>query len=133
MTLLMRYCRLSNIPRGTSYMPKTRAQLNKAVRQDALRDQLSAQGHVQHVVDITNKLSELEIPLDNLDVTRLKAAADIKIKLIDKYLPSLQSIHSVNESLDKTAEQYSDAELTSIATASSNRASKEKASKAKVH
>lgn len=114
-------------------MPKTRAQLNKAVRQDALREQLSTQGHVQHVVDITNKLSNLDIDLENLSVQRLKAAADIKLKLIDKYLPSLQSIHNLNEDVNKTADQYSDEELASIATAGGKGATKEKTSKTQVH
>ena len=71
-------------------MAETVKSKNRRMRQELLREQLSAQGHVQHVVDITNKLSELDAPLEQLDVQRLKAAADIKLKLIDKYLPSLK-------------------------------------------
>ena len=73
-------------------MAKTRAQMNKGIRQEALREQLAAQGHVQHVVDITVKLTDLKQPLDSVEVQRLKAAADNHWKAIDKYLPSLQSI-----------------------------------------
>ena len=71
---------------------KTRAAKNKSIRKEALRDQLSAQGHVQHVIDITDKLSDLDITLENVDVTRLKAAADLKLKLINKYLPDLKAV-----------------------------------------
>jgi len=71
-------------------MAMTRAQSNRAVRQEALRDQLSAQGHVQHVIDLAEKLSQLDIKLDATQVARLKAAADIKAKLISKYLPDVK-------------------------------------------
>ena len=71
-------------------MAKTRAQENKAVRQEALREQLSAQGHVQHVIDLSDKLIELSDDLDQVQVARLKAGADIKLKLISKYLPDLK-------------------------------------------
>lgn len=71
-------------------MAETRAQSNRRIRQDALREQLEAGGHIQHVVDIANKLSNPADTLESTDITRLKAAADIKLKLIDKYLPSLK-------------------------------------------
>lgn len=70
----------------------TPANKNKAIRQKALREQLAAQGHVQHVIDISNKLADLDgVDLDATQVQRLKAAADIKKGLIGKYLPDLKS------------------------------------------
>ena len=72
-------------------MGLTKAQSNRAVRQEALRDQLSAQGHVQHVIDLAEKLSQLDVDLDATQVARLKAAAQIKAKLISKYLPDVRS------------------------------------------
>jgi len=92
-------------------MPKSgisRANQNKAIRQEALREQLAAQGHVQHVIDIANKLTDLEVKLEANDVTRLKAAADIKKGLISKYLPDLKSIE-LSEAADFS--NYSDDEL----------------------
>ena len=71
---------------------KTRAAQNKAIRQEALREQLAAQGHVQHVIDIAEKLSNLSNILDSTEIQRLKAAADIKARLISKYLPDLKAI-----------------------------------------
>ena len=73
-------------------MAMTRAQMNKKVRQEALRDQLSSQGHVQHVVDSINKLEQLDSALDATEVQRIRAAIDSRLKLVDKYLPSLKSI-----------------------------------------
>jgi hypothetical protein len=73
-------------------MAETRAQQNRKIRQDALREQLAAKGLVQHVLEISNKLQEPEVPLEPNDIQRLRAAADIKLKLIDKYLPSLKGV-----------------------------------------
>lgn len=78
-------------------MAKTRAQENRAVRQEALREQLAEQGHVQHVVDIVNKLGQLDTDLDQLAVTRLKAAADIKLKLINKYIGDVKAVEISGE------------------------------------
>lgn len=79
-------------------MPKTVRDKNRKMRQDQLREQLVAGGHIQHVVDISEKLRKDEDEykkgedkkLDSLDIQRLKAAADIKLKLIDKYLPTMK-------------------------------------------
>lgn len=80
-------------------MAKTRAALNKAVRQEALRDQLEAQGHVQHVTDILNDLrspvykkNEVEIAYEPIDIQRLKVVVDTKLKLINKYLPDQKEV-----------------------------------------
>ncbi len=70
---------------------------NRKIRQDNLRESLIAGGHIQHVVDISDKLSDLNIVLDQVDVTRLKSAADIKMKLIDKFLPGLKQIEVTDE------------------------------------
>lgn len=85
-------------------MAATNAAKNRAIRQDALREQLSAQGHIQHVIEISNKLADLggEIDSNNIDldavaVQRLKAAADIKKSVISKYLPDLKSTELTGE------------------------------------
>jgi len=70
----------------------TRAQMNKKIRQEALREQLSSQGHVQHVVDSIDKLEQLDEELDSTQVQRIRAAIDSRLKLVDKYLPSLKSV-----------------------------------------
>lgn len=91
-------------------MAKTRAQQNREIRQDAMREQLSNYGLVQQVIEIATKLAEPKV--DQTRVQALKAAADIKLKLIDKYIPNLQTVDSnVNYSGDKPVEQLSEDEL----------------------
>lgn len=75
----------------------SRAQENKAIRQKALREQLAAQGHHQHVNDIIDKLQDLDSELDANQVTRLKAAADLKMKLIAKYLGDMKAVEVSGE------------------------------------
>ena len=73
-------------------MAETVASKNRRVRQEALREQLSKGKHVEHVIDIARKLYEPETALETIDVQRLKAAADIKLKLINKYIPDLKAV-----------------------------------------
>lgn len=72
-------------------MAKTKAQLNRQVRQEALREQLSQQGHEQYISEIISNLSDPEMEYDSLWVQRLKAAADLRLKLMAKYIPDLKS------------------------------------------
>ena len=67
---------------------KTRAQQNKAIRQDALREQLSKQGHLQHIVEIHKELLDAGNKMEPLMVQRLRIVMDSKHKLLDKYLPT---------------------------------------------
>ena len=76
---------------------ESRANHNKAIRQEALREQLSQGKHVEHVIDISNKLTDLPKELTSVEANRLKAAADIKMRLIDKYLPSLKAVEMTGE------------------------------------
>lgn len=69
----------------------SRANANKKIRQEALREQLAAQQHVDHVNNIADKLLNLDLRLESEEIHRLKAAADIKLKLINKYLPDLKA------------------------------------------
>ena len=71
---------------------RTRAQRNRAVRQEALREQLAAGGHLERVIDMAKKIADVEVVMDPGDVNRLKIAIDTKLKLVDKYLPSLKAV-----------------------------------------
>jgi len=64
----------------------------KAARRIPLRELLSKQKLVEKVIDISNKLEDLKNDLDPVQTQRLRAAADIKAKLINKYLPDLKSV-----------------------------------------
>ena len=86
------------MPRGIS-----RANANRAIRQEALREQLSNQKHVEKVVDNINKIEDLNEELDALAIQRLRAATEARLKLIGKYLPDLKATELTGpdgESLD---------------------------------
>ena len=70
---------------------------NKAIRQEAMREQLANYAHLKHIYDCTVALSQPGLGRD--EVQRLKAKADIHLRLLDKYLPSLKAIE-VSESVD---------------------------------
>ena len=70
---------------------KTAVHRNRAIRQEALREQLSQQGHEQYISEIITNLSDPELEYDSLWVQRLKAAADLRLKLMAKYIPDLKS------------------------------------------
>jgi len=70
---------------------KTAVHRNRAIRQEALREQLSQQGHEQYISEIISNLSDPEMEYDSLWVQRLKAAADLRLKLMAKYIPDLKS------------------------------------------
>jgi hypothetical protein len=70
---------------------------NRAIRQEALREQLSKQKHIEQVVDIATKLGDLDNELDPATASRLKASAEIRLKLIGKYLGDLKSTEVTGE------------------------------------
>tara|TARA_Y100000401_G_scaffold111223_1_gene109273 strand:+ start:709 stop:990 length:282 start_codon:yes stop_codon:yes gene_type:complete len=78
-------------------MGTTAANKNRAIRQEALREQLSSQGHVQHVVEMLNEIQDLQRDLDANDLARYKVAIDTKLKLIGKYLPDLKSVEHTGD------------------------------------
>ena len=78
-------------------MAETRAQSNRRIRQEALREQLSKQKHVEHVIDICEELNQLTTSLDSIEVTRKKIVLDTKLKLINKYLPDLKNTEISND------------------------------------
>ena len=71
---------------------KTRANQNKAFRQEALREQLASQGHLQHIIELHKQLQDLDTDMDATQVQRLRAVMDSKHKLIDKYLPTVKPV-----------------------------------------
>lgn len=69
---------------------------NRRIRQEALREQLANGGHLQHIIDIANKLSDESQEIDAQMQARLKAAADIKLKLVNKYLGDIRQTELKN-------------------------------------
>ena len=71
-------------------MATTRANENRRIRQDALREQLSAKGLTQQVIESAEKLADLTKPLEAIDVQRLTSANTARLALVKKYLPDLK-------------------------------------------
>lgn len=84
---------------------------NKKLRQENLREQLAAQGHVQHVVDILEKVQDPAVDIDQAQVQRYKIVLETKLKLIGKYLPDLKSQEITVETIDQALEGYEDGAL----------------------
>lgn len=78
-------------------MGATRAHHNRGLRQEALREQLSKQKHVQHVIEILEEINDLDKPLDQTELARKKIVVDTKLRLINKYLPDLKSTEITGE------------------------------------
>jgi len=76
-------------------MAKTRAQQNRELRQTQLREFLAKQKLIEKVLDCAIKIEELppseEAPFE---LQKLKTAADIRIKMINKYLADQKEIAS---------------------------------------
>ena len=71
---------------------RSRANRNREVRQEALREQLQAQGHLQHVVELLNESSNLQLSKESdFILKRNMAVIDRKLSLIKKYCPDLQN------------------------------------------
>lgn len=54
-------------------------------------------GLVQNVLEIAEKLEDLDNDLDALKIQRLKSAADMKLKLVAKYLPDIKAVELTGE------------------------------------
>ena len=77
---------------GIGYsVAKTKAQLNRQMRQEGLRDFLSKQKLIEKVIDIAQDLTDPDKEYDALDVQRMRTAAELNLKLAAKVLPDLKS------------------------------------------
>ena len=112
---------------------RSRAEENRAIRQEAMREQLAAKKLETQVLEISNKLQDLDTPLEPNDVQRLKAAADIKKSLISKYLPDMKMVEHSGEIGVTNEREATDEELLNIATSGSTGATKQKNSKKELH
>ncbi len=72
-------------------MAKTKAQLNRQMRQEGLRDFLSQQKLIEKVIDISDKLLDPKVEYDALDIQRMRTAAELNLKLTSKFLPDLKT------------------------------------------
>lgn len=71
----------------------SRAQANRRVRQEALREYLQERGSLQHLFDLIEKVESLDPASDSFDkdLAKLKVSMDNRQKLLGKYLPELKA------------------------------------------
>ena len=89
-------------------MVGTRNTKQRAVRQQALREQLETQGHLQQVVDIIDKIRNEDNCIEQDMVARYKIALDAKLKLINKFCPDLKAVEMSGELQLKPHEEWLD-------------------------
>ena len=84
-------------------MAMTKAQLNKSIRQEALRAQLANQKHIEHVVENLNEMRKLDgtQDTDKFNLDKLKIINEQKMKLINKYLPDLSNV-AISQEVEHT-------------------------------
>ena len=92
-------------------MPRTKAQENRKIRQDRLREQLAGQKHIEQVIKNIKEIEGLDFHAaggdGQIDYKRaqankfrmdaLKIACEQRMKLVDKYLPNLKSVELTGE------------------------------------
>jgi hypothetical protein len=76
---------------------KTVAQRNRGIRQEAVREKLAAMGLLQQVIVNIEKFEDFDQELDSIELQRLKAANEHRLKLIDKYLPTVKPVELTGE------------------------------------
>jgi hypothetical protein len=75
----------------------SRAQENRAIRQEALREQLAKKGLVQEVLKKASILADLDTQLEPNETTRLKYAIDAELRLVAKYLGDVKAVELTGE------------------------------------
>lgn len=91
-------------------MAETRAQSNKRVRQEALREWLSKKCTAQHLVDNLDKIEKLDPNCESFsnDLAKYKVANEQRFKILDKYLPTEKYVEADITATELTHEQWLD-------------------------
>lgn len=81
---------------------------NRRIRQEALREQLAAQGHEQHIVEILGKFMDESEVIQPEMVDRYKVVLQTKLQLLKKYIPDLAASHITTDNEGKSLEDWLD-------------------------
>jgi len=73
-------------------MGKTVKQTAREVRREELIIFLKERGKLNYVFDIITKLEDPTYEMDALQIQRLRAALDTRVKLLGKYLPDMKAV-----------------------------------------
>lgn len=91
-------------------MARTRAQQNRAIKKEVIREYLAERGSVQYYFDVIEKIEALdpESPTFDKELKKLTVVASERRHMITKYLPDLKAQeieHSVSDDLIKRIER----------------------------
>lgn len=89
-------------------MGKTVKQTAREIRREELITFLKERGKLDYVFDIIVKLEDPTIELDALQIQRLRAALDTRVKLLGKYLPDVKAIEMQANVAISSADSWSD-------------------------
>lgn len=78
-------------------MAATVAARNKKIRQESLREYMAERGSVQYLFDLIEKVEKLDPSTARDELPPIKAAIDARLKLLDKYMPSLKAMELTGE------------------------------------
>ncbi len=72
--------------------------VNRAIRQEDLRKKLSEGMHLKYAIDSIVKVESLK-PSDTStqELAILKTAAELRLRLVNKYLPDLKNVELAND------------------------------------
>jgi len=89
---------------------ETRAQSNKRVRQEALREWLSKKCTAQHLVDNLNKIEKLDPESESFsnDLAKYKTANEQRFKMLEEYRPTEKYVEADITATELTHEQWLD-------------------------
>jgi len=74
-------------------MAKTTKQAMKQVRQINHREKLSEGKHLQYAIESIVKIEQLKASeTSGFELSKLKVAAELRLRLVDKFLPNLKGI-----------------------------------------
>jgi hypothetical protein len=78
-------------------MAASSKQRNKLIRMEDMRARISQANLIHDVIETQRELSKPAGTLAPVDVQRLKASADIAMKLLNKVLPDLKQVEQTTE------------------------------------
>jgi hypothetical protein len=74
-----------------------RADVIRETKRAEVLASLKARGLIQKVVETADELADLTMPMEPVEVQRLKAATETRLSLIKKYLPDIKQTELVGE------------------------------------
>ena len=107
---------------------------NRQLRQETLRELLSNKGLAQQVLVIAEKIEKLApSETSEFELRQLKASAELKLKLVNKYLPDMKQVEGTFEHSHRSTDELTDEQLEHIAAGSGTDSAEQAQGPEKLH